>query len=534
MTAKTFSARLLMVFIFSAVTAGCAHGYRFKDSPPVNEARDNQPSPVPHKTDFKFVEYAVTSSVRYPIDAYLDTRRVLRSQDVNAMDEVPASTWFTPRIGAAEISPEELVKGPENKGAPELPLTVIHAKTKGNSPGFIVKDARGLKYLIKFDRQDYPAIESTVNFVVNRLFWGFGYNVPEDFIVRFSRDDVTLGDGMDPEKVERVFAFSFADDDGSYRAVASLFLEGEILGPIGQRGTRRGDLNDTIRHENRRVLRALRLFSALIDNSGMRSDNSLDVYTGEPGNGHTVHYLVDFGEAFGVHGAEKNRAWDGFEHFFSFKDSTVNFLTFGVPVKKWEHLAFDPMDPKGSFEAEVFEPGKWKETTQFLPMRSSLPDDDYWAAKIIAALSPGHLEALFKAAGHPDPQYTDYILETLQKRREKILRYAFGRVSPLEFSALKGNELALKDVAVGIFDLLGSEYRVQFLNAKGRRAAPDLTLRSGENGIEIPVAAAVEAAKGYLRVSVTAVRGGRPAPRAAQFHIRQSGNELPKLTGIVH
>jgi hypothetical protein len=43
-----------------------------------------------------------------------------RAMNINTIDEVPDSSWFTDRIGARTISNEELVRGP-NMGAPPDP-----------------------------------------------------------------------------------------------------------------------------------------------------------------------------------------------------------------------------------------------------------------------------------------------------------------------------------------------------------------------------------------------------------------------------
>lgn len=526
-----------LFFIVALSAAGCAHSYRFQDAQAVTQAGDDRPSPVPEKTDFDFVEYAVTSSVRYPLIDILDTRRKVRSQDVNSLDEVPASSWFTPRLGAVDISSQAIVKGPEEKGSPELPLTIVKAKKGGNSPGFVIQDARGLKYLIKFDRAEYPALESTVNFVANRLFWGFGYNVPEEFIFYFpsaESKDVILGKEIERDAVNKILTSSHAEKDGRYRAVASLLLEGKILGPIPQKGTRQGDPNDKIPHENRRTLRALRMFCAWLDNSGVRSDNTLDVYVGNPPDqGHAVHYLLDFGEALGLHGYEKERPWDGFEHFFSWKDMTRNFFTFGFPLKKWERLNVDATEPLGSFESEMFEAGKWKESLEFMPIRSSQPDDDYWAAKIIAAIKPEHLEALFQATNHPEKNYTDSLKEILLKRQEKILSYALSRVSPIEAVGLESEKLLLKDLGQEILGLPGAEYQVRFLKGHSNKAVSSAALQKNAKNIEVPIGEALSAANGYLIVEIRVIREGRSYPRAAQFHISGSSGS-PKLVGVIH
>lgn len=515
----------LTVLLTASLLQGCSRNYQFLNREPVSDADDRKASAVPGKTDFEFVEYAVSSSVRYPLVRAMDPRRSPRSLDVNSMDQVPASSWFTPRLGYSEISADKLINGLQDKGAPQAPLTIVKAKSSGNSPGFVVKDSRGIKYLLKFDRTDYPDIETTGHFVGSRLFWGFGYNVPEDYVYSYSPADATADKGIDQEQIDKVLLLSHMNEDGKYRCVASRFLDGTILGPIPQRGTRSKDSNDLIPHENRRTLRALRMFCAWLGNSGVRSDNTLDVYTGEAGSGHTVHYMLDFGEIFGAHGVEKGRNWDGYEHFFSLADTGKTFATLGIPQKKWENFKLEDGDFVGTFEAETFQPGKWKETTQFLPIRSSLADDDYWAAKIIAAVKPEHLRALLDKAGHPDKDYPGKILEVLEKRREKVIRHAYSRVSSIEMQSLDHGTLELKDIGK---EFLGNaEYRVKFLNKTGKSVA------GAAQSLSIPVADALKSAKGYLIVEVTAVRGGKRAPRAAQFHIRENEG-APAVVGVVH
>ena len=101
----------------------------------------------------------------------------------------------------------------------------------------------------------------------------------------------------------------------------------------------------------------------------------------------------------------------------------VNAMTLGVPVKAWEKLPDRQLDVRGSFEAKAFDPARWKEVYQFDPIQRSQPDDDYWAAKIVGALTREHLETLFAAVRHPDANYIEYLMDTLMMRREKILRH---------------------------------------------------------------------------------------------------------------
>jgi hypothetical protein len=525
--------KIFYLFLAVIFTAGCSHSYVFKSGDPIGTLNDNRPSQVPQKNSFNYVEYSLTSSSRYPMVRTMDPRRIARSQDVNSADQVPASSWFTPRLGFKSLSAQDLLKGPEEIGAPQPPFKVTKTKTKGNSPGFHVTDSRGKKYLFKFDSGDYPALESAVNLVVNRLFWGFGYNVPEDYLYVLDSADISLaeGSGVTQDDVDKVLTFSAIEDDGRYRVTASLFLEGELLGPIPQRGTRRGDINDRIPHENLRILRALRTFSAFTGNSGFRSDNSMDVYVGEPGKGHTVHYILDFGEALGVHGVEKNRPWDGYEHFFSYNAMIRNFLGFGLPIKGWENLETTLTDPKGTFNAENFDPKTWRESVQFMPMRQAQPEDDYWAAKILAALTQDHLETLFEAAKYPDPEYSKVMIQFLMQRRQKIFEYIFKQVSPLESEGFKDGALKVQDIAWKILNEEGTtRYEVKLFNQGIKKAAKTFWVEASDDAFEVKISPEIfQKARGYVRAEIRKEK----SKRAAEFHLR-SESGTPLLAGVVH
>ena len=61
------------------------------------------------------------------------------------------------------------------------------------------------------------------------------------------------------------------EPDGSMRATASRYVDGEPVGPFRYYGTRTDDPNDVIDHEQRRELRGLRLFAAWLNHDDQRS-----------------------------------------------------------------------------------------------------------------------------------------------------------------------------------------------------------------------------------------------------------------------
>lgn len=456
---KRLPAFFIALFLTSSA-AGCAPRLHYINTPAVTEAKDDKASPVPAKT-----------AVKKPALYYQGAKAKGRSLDVNTLDQIPASAWFTPRLGNRDIKPEEWVKGPEEKGNPQPPLTVV--KTNESLPGFIVKDSRGILYLIQLERPDSPAAENTSSFVVSRLLWAFGYNIFENQIVPLAPKDFSADKNIPQADIDKVLKLAAAGKDGNYRVLASRFLDGIVLGPAPSKGTRKDDPNDTIPHQNRRTLRGLYLFSDWLDTGRL---NVLDIYKGEPGQGHIVHYLDDSGT--------KGPLWLG------------------------------QASPEFEFKSS----------------RESRPEDDYWAAKTLYALKPEHLEALFKAAGVPDKE-TKAITVLLMKRREKIMQYVFARVSPLEIVSLSAQGLILKDLGREA-GLPADEYRVKYYDGTGQQIAPDRTL-SLKEPFQLPVSRALEGGRGRAMLEVTVVRNGKPAPRSAQYHLRGSGED-PKLAGVVH
>src|SRR4029453_809433 len=67
----------------------------------------------------------------------------LRAKDINTIDEVPDSSWFTNRIGATTVTIDDIVRG-ANRGAPPDPSrwVILREKPSGAHPGFTARDAK--------------------------------------------------------------------------------------------------------------------------------------------------------------------------------------------------------------------------------------------------------------------------------------------------------------------------------------------------------------------------------------------------------
>lgn len=111
--------------------AGCAgHSARFSPEPPVTDLDDRHAIPPPEKWDVDLREFVAGELVRRPLVDDLAVSDSPPAEDVNAHDEVAASTWWTPRLGYRELTPGQLVRGDpaEFLGPPESPLAVVGAK----------------------------------------------------------------------------------------------------------------------------------------------------------------------------------------------------------------------------------------------------------------------------------------------------------------------------------------------------------------------------------------------------------------------
>src|SRR5690242_16823544 len=103
-------------------------------------------------------------------------------------DDVVSSAWWQRRVGYGNITPAQLAQGPSSAdGAPATdgPLVIKSVKTEGVTPGFTMKDKNGHTYIVKFDPPGLMHMSSAAGVIGNRLMWGMGFNVPEDYITEF-------------------------------------------------------------------------------------------------------------------------------------------------------------------------------------------------------------------------------------------------------------------------------------------------------------------------------------------------------------
>lgn len=433
------TAALLLALAALAALGACAgHGPVPIPGPVITEMRDDADIPPPRPHEFLRARHHIDNFGKRQLRLRLDPLPPPPALDVNAAGEVPNSTWFTNR--AATVTPDDVRRGAGGDDpGPEAfrPWSVTGAKIGGRNPGLTFQDSRGRRYLLKFDRPGVPVVATAAGAVAARLFWALGYNTPDDRVVLFARDDLLVGPGVTvrddfdtrrPLTRDDVLALldrlPTATADGRHRGLASALLAGTPLGGFAYTGTRDDDPNDTIPHERRRVLRAVRVFGAWLQHIDVKEDNTLDMYVEHDGRRFIRHHLVDFDGCLGGFWAGRGDPRAGFTYDIDLGEAIANLGALGLRRPEYERQAPPAHPHVGLFEAVVFDPATWKPAYCNDYVESCDRDDARWAAGVLAHLTAAHLAAAVEAARFEDPAAAATLLDVLIARREKTLAWA--------------------------------------------------------------------------------------------------------------
>jgi hypothetical protein len=352
---------------------------------------------------------------------------------VDEQDQVRLpSTWWTPRMGHQAVSVDEMLRGP-GAGVGPAPgtWTVVRAKTEGVSKGFQIKDSAGKRFAIKFDPPGYPELATSADVVCSRLYWGAGYNVPDNTIAFFRREDLKVAADATYEVAgrKRAITDAFIDEllkgvkrepDSSYRVIASLYLTGKPLGEWRYDKRRKDDPEDLIPHEHRREIRGLWLIHAWLNNTDGSARNTLDMWVTDGGRSFVRHHLIDFSGCLGSASIAAQSASGGHEYLLDYGAVARNAVTLGLVPAGWESAKSADDPGVGFIESEKFDPGGWK---PFLPNPAfdvRTDRDARWGARIVAGFSDEHIRKAVEMGRYSDPQTTEYLTRILIERRDKI------------------------------------------------------------------------------------------------------------------
>lgn len=386
---------------------------------------------------------------------------IIPARGVNTLGEPMDGAWYTHRHYWNPMTIEQLQLGTGGKNPPSADgkWIVVSAKSEGITPGFVMTDPKGDRYYVKFDPMSNPEMATGAEMIVARLFYALGYHVPDYYLIHFTPDKLVLGDDVEfrdtdgrkrkmaQRDLQKLLAKIPRTSDGQYRGIVSIELPGKPVGPFKYFGTRTTDPNDIVPHEHLRELRGLYVFSAWLNHNDSRSINSLDTLVEENGTAYVQHNLMDFGSTLGSASTQPKLARTGGEYYLDFKPAPKQIATLGLAVPRWARADYPDYPAVGRFESAAFEPDKWLPDYPNAAFQNRLPDDDFWAAKQVMAITNEQIRSIVKVAQFSDANAEQYLADTLIARRDKIGKVYFAKVLPLDRFAVKSGELVFHDLA---------------------------------------------------------------------------------------
>lgn len=534
---KKTSAILLFVLAV-AVLASSATMPKFLKDDPVWTDNDNLSIPKPTERPMSKTIDLLQKTFTTPVSGNA------HAVNVNTLEEVPDSAWFTNRMGRKIMTVEELVRGPNQDEGPDLskPVQVINAKTEGTTPGLLIKDARGQRYFFKFDSLYHPQMATSTEVVGTKFFYAFGYYVPENFLVYWNPHEYVIAskarviwDTGKQEPLSRGYVENLLESiprrkDGAIQVLASKFLPGEPLGPFDYQGTRKDDPNDIYPHEDRRELRGLRIFDAWMNHNDSDSVNTLDMYYTDPeGRKYVRHCLLDFGTVLGSGATLPHTRRVGNEYYIEFNPMFKSLATLGLWERQWHHIKYPDFTSVGRFDSEHFVPQNWKPDYPFPPGVKMDAEDAFWATRTVMRFTDDMVRAIVKQGRWEEPGAEDHVATTLISRRDKIVAHYLTQINPLDEFNVDGSSLRFANlgVRVGLASDCNYEYEWNTFDNATRVATPVASRGTAhETAIPIPQAKA-----DFLQARISSVCAGQAEWKKPVSIYLRTGNSL-EIVGI--
>jgi hypothetical protein len=456
---------------------------------------DDTPVAKPSSRGRPLIEEVIEMSFVTQLEQAFDLPRVIRkivgrpyeAIDVDNFDEVPDNSWFTNRNTRVPMSLEKIRRGPCRGDGPDPngSWTVVSLKTVGVTPGMVIDDSSGERYIIKFDPPDFAELSSGAEMVTSRLFHAAGYNVPENYIAHLDPEGLTIGpgairteetaDNRDPLTIRNLVKDELAQvlrcaasacrtppiggaarelhrhpsakGQQRIRVLASRFLAGVPVGPWSYIGTRGSDPNDVYPHEHRREVRGLYVVSSWLNHADMKEENTLDMY--DPRLRTVRHCLIDFGASLGSNSTTPSDPRRGQANSFDVVDPFFRLVSLGLYVHDYERAPRTIAHPAvGYIDNSLFEPDDWKPMYPVPAFENLTARDAFWGARIVVSFSDAQIGAAVSAAEFSSPEAALLMKGFLIERRDRIGRFWFSRLNPLDRFQVSEGSLGFTDLAV--------------------------------------------------------------------------------------
>ena len=521
-------ARISVISVIALLLAGCpvARPARFFDAPPVQDVHDDGPIPIPQRLDPIKETLLSEAYVERPMVMALDPKRAPEAGDVNALDEVPRSTWLS----------VDDAKGAADDEPPAPPFRLLEVEGVTREEALAVMDARGRRFEVWRDPPDRPEMATSAAVVASRLLRVLGYFTPGVWATDVERGDFVVRDKADNDALLGLFHAGPRAFAGRFRVAITRWPIGADLGPMPVNGTRSDDPNDRVSHEDRRSLRALKLIFGWLGMTDAGREVLRDAYVGAPGRGHVVHYVAGLGGALGADAVVRALPLRDDDTDLSSRNVWITLATLGLYQQKPE-LTSDRWPAIGEYRS-AWPVADFHTSPPSVAMDRAGPPDLYWAAKHIAGVDRDTITRALDAANYHDATAKKLLGELIAERQRLAVRWGFSLVTPCEVDRIEQPRsgaravLVLRDeaIALGINQAATTVYRVEALDDAGKPVAEPFKL--GISGGSLIAVRLPERLPPYLVMRVTTVRKGDKSPRAMEVHVRSGGTV--RVVGVVH
>jgi hypothetical protein len=394
------------------------------------------------------------------------------ARNVNSLDEVPDSAWFTNHPSLREhddgapgaCTPADMLPGPDEV-APGT-WVIDHGKDNGSTLGFRIEVPGKGKYMLKADDTGKPERASAASVIGAAIYDAIGFYTSCEQVIVLKKAQLELTAGLhvtsnaghttpfDDAALDNVLASTTQLPGGAVRMQASKWLPGLSLGPFRYVGTRDDDPNDVVDHADRRELRGNRILSAWLDHWDAREQNSLDAWIAvnkDPRSspGHVVHYMLDTSDVIGGEvGIDDMSRRLGHAYEFDPIDISRALLSFGADERPWDRAHYQHGREKFAYyTARDFDPERWRPSYPNPAFERMTERDAAWMARKIAKFSPEDVRMFVALGRWSKSDDADYVAHILILRQHMILARYLTRLSPLGDVAADGNQICATDFA---------------------------------------------------------------------------------------
>ncbi|HKG97830.1 MAG TPA: hypothetical protein VKA97_08445 [Pyrinomonadaceae bacterium] len=342
--------------------------------------------------------------------------------------------WRNP----GNVSSRNLFYGP---GSPELapvaPFTFIKEKKSGESPKFVVRDARGDEWTVKLGP------EAQAETVATRLVWAVGYFAEEAYY-------------FDEVPINGLPALSRGRDYVTGEIVHGARFEPERATMIsGSRWDwRKNPFDET------RELSGLKVLMILLNNFDARSGNNRIIYVNGARGREARYYVTDLGATLGrAGGLGGTRTKNDLADFLSTKfvrgvDERDGVVEFDYDTR-----------PKGLGNLSVLQPFYYRSQVKKEKAMRGIPvAHARWIGSLLNQLSDQQLRDAFRAAGYSETVQESYVA-ALRERINQLSQLQSGaparrqRSEGMAEKVVRFNSRAVKQVrtnVVNAFSKVGS------------------------------------------------------------------------------